>query len=125
MLAELLSFGQTVIVWITDNFLALGAILVAGWSAWTSHRAFKHVRESDKPIVSATVYPVKDQAGWFNIRVTVTNPAAYPISAEKLTVCRPRNGRLLAREEGQKMDFYETRRICDPLPLARARKCKK
>src|SRR3546814_19293521 len=106
MLAEFLSFGQTVIAWVTANFLALGAILVAGWSAWTSHRAFKHVKGSDTPIVSATIDPVKDQSGWFNVRVTFTNRADYPISAVELAVCRPSRGRLLVRNGGIEMDHY-------------------
>src|SRR3546814_823728 len=90
-------------------------------SDWSSDVCSSYlVKGSDTPIVSATIDPVKDQAGWFNVRVTVTNRADYPISAVELAVCRPSRGRLLARNDGIEMDHYEDPRRLNPLPVEQA-----
>lgn len=105
-----------------DTLIAGLALLVAGWSGWTAHRAYKLAKGATAPAVSVTIDRAKDHPGWWIVGVIITNPSSHLLKAERIRVILPRGTRLLSWFTASKPDGFGNQILKSELPLSSSKR---
>ena len=85
-----------------SEWLIFAALVIAAWAAWIAHETQWRQDRAVQPVISLQVSPL--QAGWFELRISVVNPAPYPLQADSLTVLRPAAAWLVSYMDGAPQD---------------------
>lgn len=69
-----------------DSLIALFAVGVSLWAAWTAHKALKHSKSAVDPVVSIRVVKDEERTSWYRIEMQIINRAPYGLDAKQVRV---------------------------------------
>jgi hypothetical protein len=105
---------------VINTVIASAALLIALWSTWTAHRAYKLAQSQSEPGVSVDLTPITGQPDWFQVAITVTNRAPYGLRAETLAIAWPPSARLVTWFDGTAPNQLNNPVSRNPMPADKA-----